>query len=128
MSSSPQWRQAFDAWEKAVAPGLEELTASAGFQDVLAVAARMNAQVLSETERWSRRWLHLWNLPAASDVRGLRRQIASLEREVKTLRRSFDGATPLDGTAPTADATAAGTAARRLDLVETDTDDIADAS
>lgn len=84
--STPLWRQVFNGWEKAVAPGLERLTASSGFRDALAVGLRANAEVAREVERASRQWLHLWNLPASSDVRSLRKQVASLEREVLNLR------------------------------------------
>lgn len=83
---APAWRQLFDSLERAVAPGLEEITASSEFRDVLAVVAKWNAAVNERTERASRRMLHSWNLPAASDVRRLRRQIADLDQEVAALR------------------------------------------
>ena len=89
MSNTPLWRQAYNNWEKAVAPGLQEMTASPGFQDFLALAAQVNTSIASELEQASRQWLHLWNLPAASDVRSLRRQVASLEREIGNLQRSL---------------------------------------
>lgn len=86
-SDRPTWRRMFNTWEQAVSPGLEELTASPGFQDLLAIGARVNAGIASEAERMTRQWLHLWNLPAATDIRRLRQQVASLERELKVLRR-----------------------------------------
>ncbi len=88
--STPRWRQMYDAWEKAVAPGLEALTASNGFRDVLALAMKANADITREIERSSRQWLHLWNLPAATDVRRLRQQVTSLERELLALRRELE--------------------------------------
>lgn len=99
MSNRPAWRQAYDSWEKAVAPGLEQLTASAGFRDVVATAARVNATVAKEAERASRQWLHLWNLPAASDVRRLRRQVAGLEQELQLLRHALARASSAQGAA-----------------------------
>lgn len=90
MSNSPAWRQMFDSWEKAVSPGLQDLTASSGFRDVVAMSAKVNASVSGEVERASRRWLHLWNIPAASDIRNLRRQISSLEREVRSVKRTLE--------------------------------------
>ena len=86
---TPVWRQLFDSWEKAVAPGLEDMTASSQFRDALATMTRATGSIQSETERMSRQWLHLWNLPAAGDVRALRRQIASLDKEVKGLREEL---------------------------------------
>ncbi|MGB5758089.1 MAG: poly(R)-hydroxyalkanoic acid synthase subunit PhaE [Acidimicrobiales bacterium] len=86
---APRWRQLFDTWEKAVAPGLEELTASAEFRDVTATMTRWNAAARRQSEAASRQWLHAFNLPAATDIRRLRRQIAELEREVGVLRRAM---------------------------------------
>ena len=85
---APRWRQLFDTWEKAVAPGLEELTASSEFRDVTATMARWNAAARKRSEAASRQWLHALNLPAATDIRRLRRQVAELEREVGVLRRA----------------------------------------
>ena len=81
-----QWRETYNQWEKAIAPGLEQITASDGFRDLMATSAKFTAAVTSEFERASRRWLHFWNLPAATDVRKLRQQVASIDREVKGLR------------------------------------------
>lgn len=81
-----QWREIYNQWEKAIAPGLEQITASDGFRDVMATSAKVTAAFTAEFERASRRWLHFWNLPAATDVRKLRQQVASIDREVKGLR------------------------------------------
>lgn len=88
--STPMWRQMYNAWEQAVAPGLEELTASNGFRDVVAMGLRANAELAREVERASRQWLHLWNLPAATDVRKLRKQVSGLEREILALRLELE--------------------------------------
>ena len=87
------WRQLFNTWEKATGPVLADAAASPAFRDVMAISAKVTSTVMTEAEKSSRRWLHLWNLPAASDVRGLRRQISALDSEVATLRRSLDAAT-----------------------------------
>ncbi len=84
--STPLWRQMYNAWEKTVSPPLQELTASTGFRDLMALGLRTNAEIAREVERLSRQWLHLWNLPAATDVRKLRKQVAGLERELLALR------------------------------------------
>lgn len=85
---APRWRQLFDTWEKAVAPGLEDLTASTEFRQAIGSATKLNAAMARQVEAASRQWLHAMNLPTASDVRKLRRQIASLEDEVSALRRA----------------------------------------
>lgn len=80
------WRKLFNSWEKAVAPGMEELTASPEFRDVMAVVVRLNKAATRQAEQASRQWLHWWNLPTATDIRRLRRQIGELDTEVGALR------------------------------------------
>jgi len=84
--AEPAWRRAFNAWEKSTAPALEDLTASTGFRDLLAAGVRWNNAIAEQVERTSRQWLHLWNLPAATDVRRLREQVARLQTEIGELR------------------------------------------
>ena len=99
--STPLWRQMYNAWEQAVSPPLQELTASNGFRDVLAVALKTNADISREIERASRQWLHLWNLPAATDVRRLRQQVTGLERELLALRNELERQNDQTSTRPT---------------------------
>ncbi len=81
-----QWREIYNEWEKAVAPGLEQFAASDGFRDFMAASAKVTSALTAEFERASRRWLHFWNLPAATDVRKLRQQVAAVDRELKGLK------------------------------------------
>lgn len=81
-----QWREIYNEWEKAVAPGLQQFAASDGFRDFMAASAKVTSALTAEFERASRRWLHFWNLPAATDVRKLRQQVAAVDRELKGLK------------------------------------------
>ena len=81
-----QWREIYNEWEKAVAPGLQQFAASDGFRDFMAASAKVTSAFTAEFERASRRWLHFWNLPAATDVRKLRQQVAAVDRELKGLK------------------------------------------
>lgn len=81
-----QWREIYNDWEKAVAPGLQQFAASDGFRDFMAASAKVTSALTAEFERASRRWLHFWNLPAATDVRKLRQQVAAVDRELKGLK------------------------------------------
>ena len=86
----PLWRQAFDAIERTVAPTLQDATASAAFADAMKVTTKLARDIARQNEAMSRQWLHLWNLPAAGDIRSLRNQIGSLENEVRSLRTALD--------------------------------------
>ncbi len=81
-----QWREIYNEWESAVAPGLQQFAASDGFRDFMAASAKVSSAFTAEFERASRRWLHFWNLPAATDVRKLRQQVAAVDRELKGLK------------------------------------------
>lgn len=81
-----QWREIYNEWESAVAPGLQQFAASDGFRDFMAASAKVSSAFAAEFERASRRWLHFWNLPAATDVRKLRQQVAAVDRELKGLK------------------------------------------
>ena len=81
-----QWREIYNEWESAVAPSLQHFAATDGFRDFMAASAKVSSAFAAEFERTSRRWLHFWNLPAATDVRRLRQQVAAVDRELKGLK------------------------------------------
>ena len=82
---SPPWRRAFDALERGTAGPLEQAVATGAFADALALAVKARGRVRSEMERQSRRVLHAWNLPAASDIARVNRRIAELESQIRRL-------------------------------------------
>src|SRR3954454_18416350 len=83
MADKPVFWRGFDKAEGIVAPRLE----SAGRRDAvlgaLGLPARAQAGARRDAERRSRRLWHLMNLPTASDVTHLRRQLAELDRELR---------------------------------------------
>jgi polyhydroxyalkanoate synthesis regulator phasin len=91
MADRPLWRRAFDAAEQALAGPAEAAVRSEAFNDALAAALRAERRVQREVERRTRRVLHLANVPTATDVRLLSQQVASLQREVRRLRREQEG-------------------------------------
>jgi hypothetical protein len=88
----PAWRRAYNAVEHNVTAPMVTVTGSEVFADSLAVIARARATYLRMIERRSRQLLHLWNLPAASDLRRLHEQVAALQRQIADLElRLRDG-------------------------------------
>lgn len=88
----PLWRFLFDCGERAVGGPLEVIVRSDEFYDALAIVTRARNKAMAELERMSRESLHLFNLPAASDIHQLQDRIASLDRQVKTLSHRLNGA------------------------------------
>lgn len=87
--TTPLWKQAFDAVEKATAPVMADATSSPAFAEIVRVGLRISRDMSKQGEELSRRMLHALNLPAAGDVAYLKNQIGSLEAEVRSLRRAL---------------------------------------
>lgn len=85
-SSSPLWKQLFDAVDERLSPTVDELARSDDAAALAALGRRGRSEVDRRMEQASRRVLHLLNLPAGSDVNRLLEHIARLEREVRDLR------------------------------------------
>ena len=84
------WRQGFDALEAAVAPRLEELVKSEQFQIAAGLLTSAQRAAQARAARSMRRALHLWTLPAGSDVTRILNEIGKLQREVRELARRVD--------------------------------------
>jgi hypothetical protein len=97
--ATPQWRRGFDLVEREAARKIAEVSASDAFAIAFGLTRRVRRQIAGQTERTSRHLLHVLNLPAGSDVTRLLGQIASLEREVRALRRQVAGEPMLQGPA-----------------------------
>jgi hypothetical protein len=92
--AQPLWRQAFDRFERVAGKRVEELVDSDGFAVAAGIALRVQRDISDRSERASRRLLHVLNLPAGSDVKRLLCHIASLEREVRDLRKEVADVLP----------------------------------
>jgi len=95
MDERPLWRRMFDAWNTQVGTRLEQLVRTDAFADQAAWFQAMTRRRDEAAEQFSRRMLHLWNIPTATDVTALKRQIESLDRQLhkvtKTLEEVRDG-------------------------------------
>jgi hypothetical protein len=87
---APLWRKAYDAIERPVAAGSEAWIQSETFMDLATVAFRVQRRVLREVQQNTERWLHLWGWVSRGDVQRLSNQVASLERQVRDLRREAE--------------------------------------
>lgn len=85
----PLWRQGYDAAERAVAPRLEALVGDERFAVGVGLVTQARRAVQRRTERQMRRTLHLFNLPAGSDVTRLMNEIRKLQQEVRGLSRQL---------------------------------------
>jgi len=79
----------FDAWNQQVGPRLEQVVRTDAFADQAAWLAELNRRRTEMAQSFSRRWLHFWNLPSASDVAALKRQVEALDRQLHRVNRTL---------------------------------------
>lgn len=94
MSGPPLWQRQVHRVVGAVGPRVESVTARDEFAIAVGLVRTVSGTLRRRYERESRRALHLFNLPAGSDVRALRNQIASLERQVRDLGKTMEDGPP----------------------------------
>jgi hypothetical protein len=87
---TPLWRKAFDAIERPLAAGSEDWVQSETFMDLATHSFRIQRRILSEVQQSTERWLHMWGWVSRGDVLRLQNQVASLERQLRELRREAE--------------------------------------
>ena len=88
--SPPRWQREVGRVVNLVGPRLEAATKRDEFAIAVGLARTVQGDLRRRFERSSKRALHLFNLPAGSDIRALRQQIASLERQLRDLGKSVE--------------------------------------
>jgi hypothetical protein len=86
--------------ERTVGEPIEAAVRSDTYFDLVSTTTRVRRKVGGAAEGVSRRCLHLLNLPAGSDIRRLRQQLARMERRLNELSNDvaeLDEAEPRSG-------------------------------
>jgi hypothetical protein len=89
-SKGPLWLQIVHRLERAVGEPVESAVRSDTYFDLVSVAKRATGKAKGKAESVSRRGLHLLNLPAGSDVKGLREQLLRMERRINQLTENVE--------------------------------------
>ena len=84
-ADQPLWLRVVLRLERAVGEPIESAVRSDTYFDVVSTTSRARRKVLGAAEGISRRCLHMLNLPAGSDIRGMRQQLARMERRLNQL-------------------------------------------
>ena len=95
--SRPLWLRAVHRLERAIGEPIEAAVRTDAYFDVVAHATRARSLATGAAEGVSRRCLHVLNLPAGTDVRRLREQLARMERRLQALTDELEAA---DGRRP----------------------------
>ena len=83
--NQPLWLRAVLRLERAIGEPIESAVRSETYFDLLSTTTRVRRRVVGTAEGVSRRCLHLVNLPAGSDIRKMRQQLARMERQLNQL-------------------------------------------
>jgi hypothetical protein len=86
----PLWLKLALRLERAVGSRVESAVHSDTYFDLLAELNRTRRRLTTATESVSRRALHLANLPAGTDIRRVREQLAGVERRLVQLSKELD--------------------------------------
>ena len=92
MANGPLWLRAVHKLERALGERVEAAVHSDPYFDLVTVAQRQQRQVRALAESVSRRGLHLLNLPAGSDIRRLREQLARMDRRLSRMAKELETA------------------------------------
>jgi hypothetical protein len=85
MSAKPLWLRAVHRLERAVGEPVEAAVRTEAYFDLMTTAMRATGGAKRRVARVSTRGLHLLNLPAGTDARRMREQLARMERRLAQL-------------------------------------------
>jgi hypothetical protein len=86
----PLWLDVVLRAERAVGTRVESAVHSDAYFDLVAGANRSRARLIGAVEGVSRRVLHLANLPAGTDIRRVREQLARVERRLVEVSKELE--------------------------------------
>jgi len=85
----PLWLEAIRRFERAIGVPVESAVRSDAHFDLVTQANRARTLMTRRFEELSEQWLHLFNLPAGSDVRRLREQLGRVERQLNRVAKEL---------------------------------------
>jgi hypothetical protein len=99
-ANQPLWLRVVLRLERAIGEPVESAVRSDTYFDLITTTTRVRRRVTGTAEGVSRRCLHMLNLPAGSDIRRIRQQLARMERRLNQLS---DDVAELDESGPRSD-------------------------
>jgi hypothetical protein len=81
----PLWLKVILKVERAIGQPVESAVRSDTYFDLVSTTTRARRKAVGVAEGVSRRCLHVLNLPAGSDIRRMRQQLARMERRINQL-------------------------------------------
>jgi hypothetical protein len=85
MSAKPLWVRAVYRLERAIGEPVEAAVRTETYFDLMTTVTRTKGAVKRKVAGTSTRALHLFNLPAGTDVKRMREQLSRMERRINQL-------------------------------------------
>ncbi len=89
-ASTPLWLKLVLRLERAVGGPVEAAVRSDAYFDVVSELNRGARRLTDAAESVSKRGLHLLNLPAGTDIRRVREQLASMDRRLLQISKELE--------------------------------------
>jgi septal ring factor EnvC (AmiA/AmiB activator) len=83
------WVRLVHELERSLAAPVEAAVRSDEYFDLVTQLNRARAHVTKTVESISEEWLHLFNLPAATDLRRVREQLSRVERQLNKVAKTL---------------------------------------
>jgi hypothetical protein len=90
MSAKPLWLRAVHRLERAVGEPVEAAVRTEAYFDLMTLTMRATGGAKRAVADMSTRGLHLLNLPAGTDARRMREQLARMERRLNQLSEHLE--------------------------------------
>jgi hypothetical protein len=95
--NQPRWLRLVHRLERKIGTRVEAAVRSDTYFDVVAQATRARHRLTGTVEGLQREWLHLLNMPAGTDIKRLREQVARMERGLAELTKELADRDETDG-------------------------------
>ncbi len=86
----PTWLNLVQRFERTIGEPVETWVRSDGYFDVVTHATRAYGRWTRAVDEIQAKWLHFFNLPAASDITAAREQLARVERRLAEIRKELE--------------------------------------
>jgi hypothetical protein len=86
----PWWRPLVDGADKMVTPPANRVVRTNLFADAVATMTRLEVRIRRQLERQSTWLLHQYNLPSATDIRRVRRQLSAIEARLRDVSERLE--------------------------------------
>jgi hypothetical protein len=96
----PLWRQSYDTIEAITGPPLARWVRSEPFAAGIGIASQLRRELERRADRATRQMLHLFNLPAGTDVTRLLAEVGDLRKQVRHLSDQLDARDDQKGRRP----------------------------